>query len=116
MDNTHASFFRVEPAFGAGGPARPNSILSETLVQHAEVKVVRFEFARGQELSEHTAAVAAMIHQVAGRATWRLGEATHEATPGDWAFMPAGLPHALVATDDAVVLLLLLKKSGGAAA
>lgn len=112
METNQANIFRVEPATGDSAPA-PDSILSQSLLQNPDVKVVRFAFAKGQELSEHTAAVAAMIHQVSGRAQWGLAGETRTATPGDWAYMPPNLKHSIVAVEDCVVLLLLLKKTAG---
>jgi len=111
MESTKASLFRVEPP-SAGSAAAPNSILSQALLQNSDIKVVRFVFAQGQELSEHTATVAALIHQVSGRATWGLGAERHEAQPGDWAYMPPNLKHSIHAVEDSAVLLILLKKPG----
>jgi quercetin dioxygenase-like cupin family protein len=109
MANKEATLFHLAPADPAAPPLDPGSILSQALLQNEHVKVVRFRFAKGQELSEHTATVGAMIHQVAGRAQWTLGDHPHAAQPGDWAWMPANLPHSIHATEDSEVLLLLLK-------
>jgi quercetin dioxygenase-like cupin family protein len=110
---TPAILFHAPPSLSAGETPAPNSILSQALLQNGAVKVVRFVFAAGQELSEHTAAVCALIQQSSGNATWKLGETVTEAAPGDWAFLPAHLPHSIRATEDSVVLLLLLKGAGG---
>ena len=48
-------------------------IVSKTLVENEHHKLVHFTFAPGQELSEHTASVPAVIHVLAGagtRAVW----------------------------------------------
>lgn len=91
---------------------RPDSIVSQSLLQNDHTKVVRFSFSRGQELSEHTATVAAMLHQLSGTCRWVLGEEIHEAKPGDWVYMPPNLKHSLQASEDCAVLLILLKKTG----
>jgi len=92
---------RIEP------PA--DGTLSVTLQQNEHVKVVLFGFAAGQELSEHTASVPAVMHQLSGHASWRLGERELDARPGAWAFMPAGQPHALTARTPCVMLLTLFR-------
>ncbi len=110
MSNESATPFRVAATEDAAAP-RPNSILSETLLNNPHAKAVRFHFAKGQELSEHTATMAALIHQVSGRARWGLGAESRDAAAGDWAYMPPNLKHSIQATEDSVVLLLLLKDS-----
>ncbi|MEQ8818932.1 MAG: cupin domain-containing protein [Sumerlaeia bacterium] len=109
MSEQTATLFHVESTLTEGAPA-PSSILSQSLVQNPVVKAVRFVFAKGQELSEHTASVPALLHQVSGTSRWGLGEETTEAKPGDWAYLPANLKHSLVASEDCVILLLLLKR------
>ncbi len=111
MEQKAATVFREMPGQDSGS-IPPDSILSEALLQTAGVKVVRFRFAKGQELSEHTASTAAMMHQVSGRAVWGLGGETHDAEPGDWAYMEPNLKHSVHAKEDSVLLLLLLKKTG----
>ena len=109
MASKEATLFHVAPADPAAPPHDPGRMLSHAHRPNGHVEVVRFRFARGQELSEHTATVGAMIHQVSGRAKWTLGDHPHSAQPGDWAWMPANLPHSIHATEDSEVLLLLLK-------
>lgn len=82
--------------------------LSLTLYQDAWIKVVLFGFAAGQELSEHTASVPAILHQIRGQARWRLGDRPVAAGPGTWVHMPAHLPHAIAADTPSVMLLTLV--------
>ena len=86
-----------------------NGTLSVTLHQDEHVKVVLFGFAEGQELSEHTASVPAILQQVSGRARWRLGGQDVAAEPGAWAHMPANLPHAIVALSPCIMLLTMIR-------
>jgi len=79
-----------------------------TLHQSHSVKVVLFAFAAGQELSEHTASMPAIMHQLSGEARWRLGEEQTEARPGSWVHMPAHLPHTVTAKTPCVMLLTLI--------
>jgi quercetin dioxygenase-like cupin family protein len=83
--------------------------ISRTIYQDAHVKAVLFGFAPGQELSEHTAAVPAILHVVAGEATLTLGAEHLEARPNSWVHLPAQLPHSVSARTPVVMLLLLLK-------
>jgi quercetin dioxygenase-like cupin family protein len=84
-------------------------ILSRTLFSDDRLKVVLFGFAQGEELSEHTASMPAVLHFLRGEATVTLGDDRHEAKPGTWVHMPASLKHSIQARTPVVMLLLLLK-------
>jgi quercetin dioxygenase-like cupin family protein len=86
-----------------------DSIVSRTFLKAGDNKAILFAFAPGQELSEHTAAVPAILHILDGKARLTLGEETHEAGPGSWAYMPANLPHSIFAHQPVTMLLLMLK-------
>jgi quercetin dioxygenase-like cupin family protein len=90
-----------------------NGILSRTLHNDDHVKVVLFGFAAGQELSAHTAPMAAMIYLVSGEATVTLGEDVQEAGPGAFVYMPPQLVHGIVAKTPVVMLLSMYKQSRG---
>jgi quercetin dioxygenase-like cupin family protein len=97
---------------------QPASTVSSTIYGDAHTKVVLFGFAAGQELSEHTATMPAVLHFISGTATVTLGDATIEAGPNTWAHMAAHLPHSIAARTDVVMLLTLFKggAQGGATA
>jgi quercetin dioxygenase-like cupin family protein len=86
-----------------------DGVLSRTVYADDRVKAVIFGFDTGQELSEHTASMPAIIHIVKGQARITLGGDTHEAGAGAWVHMPANLSHSIFATTPVVILLLLLK-------
>jgi quercetin dioxygenase-like cupin family protein len=86
----------------------PDSIVSRTLYSDGPVKVILFGFAAGQELSEHTAAVPAILHFLAGRAKLTAGGDELEAGPGAWLHLPARQPHSVRAETPLQMLLLLL--------
>jgi quercetin dioxygenase-like cupin family protein len=86
----------------------PDSIVSRTLYTDAQVKVILFGFAAGQELSEHTAAVPAVLYFLAGRAKLLVDGDELEAAPGAWLHMPARLPHSVLAETTVSMLLILL--------
>jgi quercetin dioxygenase-like cupin family protein len=84
-------------------------ILSRALYNDDRLKVVLFGFARGEELSEHTASMPAVLHFLQGEARLTLADDVVEARPGTWVHMPAGLRHSIQAKTPVVMLLLLLK-------
>lgn len=86
-----------------------NGILSRTLYNDDRVKAVIFGFGQGEELSEHTASMPAMLHFVQGEAKLTLGDDPLEAGPGTWVHMPKGMRHSIQAKTPVVMLLLLLK-------
>ena len=61
------------------------SILSRTFFEDDRMKAILFAFAPGQELSEHTASVPAMLHFLQGEADLTLGGEAQKAGPGTWA-------------------------------
>jgi quercetin dioxygenase-like cupin family protein len=84
-------------------------ILSRTLFSDDRLKAVLFGFAQGEELSEHTASMPAVLHFLQGEAKLTLGDDTVEAKPGTWVHMPTGLRHSIQAKTPLAMLLLLLK-------
>ena len=87
----------------------PNGILSQTVYSDEHLKLVLFHFAPGAELSEHTAALPAIIHILQGEAALTLNGEAREARPGTWVRMPAHLPHSVRANTPLVMALQLLK-------
>src|SRR5215813_11598359 len=84
-------------------------ILSRTLFNDDRLKAVVFGFGQGEELSEHTASMPAILHFLQGAAKLTLGDDQVEATPGTWVHMPTGLRHSIQARIPVVMLLLLMK-------
>ena len=84
-------------------------ILSRALFSDDRLKAVAFGFAQGEELSEHTASMPAVLHFLQGEAGLTLGDDTLEAKAGSWVHMPKGLRHSIQAKTPVVMLLLLLK-------
>ena len=88
-----------------------DSTISKTIYQDGGLKVVFFGFAPGQELSEHTAAVPAIVHFVEGEARVTLAGEVVDAQPNSWIHMPARMPHSILAKTQVKMLLLLLKEA-----
>ena len=87
-------------------------ILSRTLYNDDRLKAVIFGFGQGEELSEHTASMPAILHFLQGEATMTLGDDKHEAKPGTWVHMPTGQRHSIQAKTPVVMLLLSMKEAG----
>ena len=87
-----------------------DGILTRTLFNNDDVKAVIFGFGQGEELSEHTASMPAILHFLQGEATLTLGEETVESQPGTWIHMTPNLKHSVKTKSPVVMLLLLLKK------
>lgn len=85
----------------------PDSILSRTVYQDKSIKTILFGFQPGQELSEHTAAVPAVLHFIEGEADLTLGEESTTAQEGTWVHLPPELPHSIVAKTKVLMLLTL---------
>jgi len=90
-----------------------DGILSRAVYADDRLKAVMFGFDAGQELSEHTASMPAVIHILSGEAEIALGGEVMQASPGTWIHMDANLTHRVSAKTPTVMLLLLLKGSGG---
>ena len=85
----------------------PDSILSRTVYQDKSIKTILFGFQPGQELSEHTAAVPAVLHFIEGEADVTLGEESTSARAGTWVHLPPNLPHSIHAKTRVLMLLTL---------
>jgi quercetin dioxygenase-like cupin family protein len=87
------------------------SIVSRTLYKREDnFKSIVFAFAPGQELSEHTASVPAVIQILQGECTVTLGPDSFEAKAGFWAHMQPNLKHSVLAKTPVLMLLLMLSK------
>lgn len=83
--------------------------LSRTLYNDDHVKVVLFGFAAGEELSEHTSSMHAVIQVIQGEADITLGSEKKTTAAGSWMHMQPKLKHSVKARTPVVMLLTLLK-------
>jgi quercetin dioxygenase-like cupin family protein len=97
-------------------PVPENGILSRTVFNDDSLKVVAFGFSAGQELSAHTAPMAAILYFVKGEAEVTLAGEKMQARAGSLVHMPPQLPHGIVAKTPLVMLLLMMKQVRGAKA
>jgi quercetin dioxygenase-like cupin family protein len=86
-----------------------DGIVSKTLMEEPQGKVVFFCFKSGQSLSAHTVSFPAAIFVLKGYGNIMIGQKAFPAKPGAWLYLPADVPHAVQATDDFVFLLHLFK-------
>lgn len=86
----------------------PDSIISRTFLQDENIKAILFGFATGQELSEHTASIPALIHLLEGEATLTLGPDSFEVNSGAWAYLPPNLTHSIKAKTPIKMFLIML--------
>ncbi len=84
-------------------------ILSRSLFSDDRLKAVLFGFGQGEELSEHTASMPAVLHFLQGEAKLTLDDHAVEARPGTWVYIPTGLRHSIQAKTPVVMLLLVVK-------
>lgn len=89
------------------------STVSTTVLRAEGVRVVLFAFDAGQELSEHTAAVPALLQVLSGRLAVTASGRTVDLTPGDLIHLPTRLPHAVVAHEPTLLQLTLLDDRTG---
>ena len=86
-------------------------ILSHTLYNDENLKIILFGFAPGQELTAHTAPMPATIMFLEGQASVTLGSETKEIPEGALIHMPPKLTHAIVANSPLRMLLYLHKSA-----
>jgi quercetin dioxygenase-like cupin family protein len=90
-----------------------DGVLSRVLYRDERIRVVGFAFDIGQELTEHSAAVPAIVQVVSGSFRLSLDDAVEDLGPGSWVHMAADLPHSVVAVERGTLLLTLIRDQAG---
>ena len=98
------------PDITAAVPIPENGILSRTIFNDVSLKIVAFAFSAGQELSAHTAPMAAVLYFVQGEAELTLGADKQSVQTGALVHMPAQLVHGVLAKTPLVMTLMMLKQ------
>ena len=88
---------------------QPDAIVSRVLAKSTGGNVTLFAFAAGQELSEHTSPMEALLHVVEGRAEVEIGGSAHAVATGEVIRLPPHVPHAVRAVGPFKMLLILLR-------
>ena len=86
------------------------SVVSRQVMGGRSGNVTLFAFAQGQGLSEHTAPFDALVLVLSGAMDLTVGGQPGRAEPGTLVRMPAGVPHALDATEPTRMLLVMLRE------
>lgn len=113
MVSSHAPSPRLapaEPVDPAGLIAYASeAIVSRVLVSGKTGSVTLFAFGRGQQLSEHTAPFDALVHVLDGEGQVTVGGKPFPVRAGQMVLMPAGVPHAVLATERFKMLLTMIR-------
>jgi quercetin dioxygenase-like cupin family protein len=96
----------------AEAPPVPRGILSQTLYDGPDVRLILFSFAPGEELSEHTAARPVIVHVLDGEGEAVVGGETHPVAGGTWFRMSARMTHSIRAGTPLRMALYLLPADG----
>ncbi len=110
MSNMPTTFTLIDDLMKETAPVT-KGILSRTVFADDRLKAVLFSFAQGEELSEHTASMPAVMHFLRGEAKVVLDGNTMDVGAGAWIHMLAGMRHAIQAKTPVTMLLLLLKQA-----
>lgn len=85
-----------------------SGIVSRTVLQTPEFRVVLFAFAEGQELSAHSNRRRALVHVLDGRCDFFFGGQWQQLETGTLLHLPPNHPHAVRATAGPFSMLLTL--------
>lgn len=94
--------------FGDIIQASDAGIVSRTLLQSPELRVVLFTFAEGQELTPHTSRRRALVHIIDGSCDFFYADAWHRLEAGAFLHMPPDHLHAVKASSGSFTMLLTL--------
>lgn len=86
----------------------PAGIVSRTVLQTPELRVVLFAFDAGQELTAHTSRRRAVVQVLSGNCEFRFAGAWHRLVAGTLLHLPPDHPHAVRASDGPFSMLLTL--------
>jgi len=87
-----------------------NAIVSKTIIQNKSGNITLFAFWEGQRLSEHTAPFDAFVMVLDGQFTITIGGKENNVKAGEAIILPANVPHALIALQNAKMLLVMIKE------
>ncbi len=88
---------------------QPEATVSRTVMQVEGANVVLFSFDKGQELSEHTAAMPVLVQCLEGHLKVTGGGRTVDLMPGGILHFPTRLPHAVYAEEASKMMLIMMR-------
>jgi quercetin dioxygenase-like cupin family protein len=83
-------------------------VVSRTLAQGKPVSLTLFAFDKGEEISSHSSSGDALVYILDGKAEITIGDEKFQLTKGETIVMPAGIPHALFATERFKMFLVVI--------
>jgi len=86
-----------------------DGIVSKRVLDRSVGNVTLFAFDKGQRLSTHSAPFDAMVQVIEGKAEIVINEVSFSLGTGDSIIMPAGIPHAVNATEKFKMILTMIK-------
>lgn len=87
----------------------PEAIVSRTITKSDAFNLTLFAFDEEQSLSGHSSPMDAWVQILSGEMEITVGDEAFSIIPGVLLLMPAGVPHALVATKPSRMLLTMVK-------
>lgn len=88
-----------------------DGILSKPISTDEHLRATLFGLSAGQEMSEHTTTMEALLQILEGEADVTLNDDAHHVKAGDWLRMAPNLRHSITATSPLKMLLLVLRDS-----
>jgi quercetin dioxygenase-like cupin family protein len=86
-------------------------IVSKTVLKKETGNISLFSFAKGEELSEHTAPFDAVIQVVDGRGEIIIGGKSYFLESGQAIIMPANITHAVKAVEKFKMVLTMIRSN-----
>ncbi|MEI7490805.1 MAG: cupin domain-containing protein [Bacteroidota bacterium] len=86
-----------------------DGIVSKRVIDRPVGTVTLFAFDKGQRLSTHSAPFDAMAQVIEGQAEIVIDNKPNQLGEGDTIVMPAGIPHAVNATEKFKMVLTMIK-------
>lgn len=87
----------------------PEGIISKRVIDRPVGTVTLFSFDKDQRLSTHSAPYDAMLQVIEGTAEIVINDVPFNLSTGDTIIMPAGIPHAVKATEKFKMVLTMIK-------
>ncbi len=86
-----------------------NAVVSKTIIKKSTGTITLFAFDKDEGLSEHTAPFEAVVQILDGVAEIIIGGVPRTLQVGQSIILPAGIPHALKATEKFKMMLTMIR-------
>lgn len=101
--------YRFIPSLADAVEIPAEGILSRPLMTDSHLRATLFGLSAGQELTEHTTTMEALIHVLEGEMALTLGDDEHIARGGAWIQMQPNLRHSVKALTPVKFFLVVLR-------